>query len=175
MDIKNFINNNIIIDRFPISKEIQPNGIHNQCQVIINVSDDFYLGDSENILKEGKLNFYFPMGESEKSMGLNSIFGALQVLYQIYTWNPEWKVLLHCQAGLNRSPTIKSAFYFMMLGEHEPINNNRLVNNCKNEHLPPIEKMELFLSNCKEAFDNQDKFFGSTFDWIIYKSNLNNL
>jgi hypothetical protein len=61
----------------------------------------------------GKLNYYFPMGESGELMGLNSIFGALQVLHQIYTWNPEWKVLLHCQAGKNRSPTIKSTFRYL--------------------------------------------------------------
>ena len=36
---------------------------HSQCQVVINVSDEFYLGNSEEIMKEGKLNYYFPMGE----------------------------------------------------------------------------------------------------------------
>ena len=75
-----FISDNIIVDRFPVGKEIKSNGKHNDCQVIINVSDEFYLANSEEIIKEGKLNYYFPMGESGDSMGLNSIFGALQVL-----------------------------------------------------------------------------------------------
>lgn len=174
-----FISENIIVDRFPVSKEIKAEGKHKDCQVIINVSDEFYLGNSEEIMKEGKLNYYFPMGESGELMGLNSMFGALQVLHQIYTWNPEWKVLLHCQAGKNRSPTIKSAFYYMMVGEHEPdvindknilLRNNRMLDNCKREHLPPLEKTELFLSKCKEAFDNPEKFFGGMFDWVMSES-----
>jgi hypothetical protein len=178
-NIKIWIDENIIVDRFPVSQEIKKKGKHKDCKVIINVSDEFYLGNSEEIMKEGKLNYYFPMGESGELMGLNSIFGALQVLYNIYKLNPKWKVLLHCQAGKNRSPTIKSAFYYMMIGEHEPdvlndkdilLRNNRMLDNCKREHLPSLDKMELFLSKCKEAFDNSEKFFGGMFDWIMVES-----
>jgi len=171
-----FIQQNIIVDRFPVSKELKPDGKHSDCNVIINVSDEFYLGNSEEIMKQGKLNYYFPMGESGDSMGLNSMFGALQVLYNIYAWNPEWKVLIHCQAGKNRSPTIRSAFYFMMIGEHEPDRtneggrNNRLLDNCKREFLPPIDKMELFLSKCKEGFENSHKFLGGMIDWVMKES-----
>ena len=181
VSVVHFINENIIIDRFPTSKEIKVDGKHQDCQVIINVSDEFYLGNSEEIMQEGKLNYYFPMGESSEIMGLNSIYGALQVLHQIYTWNPTWKVLIHCQAGKNRSPTIKAAFYYMMLGEHEPnllsdnnvlLRNNRMIDNCKREHLPSIEKMELFLSKCKFAFDNTNKFLGGMFDWVMFESGL---
>ena len=46
-----FISENIIVDRFPVSKEIKADGKHNECQVIINVSDEFYLGNSEEIMK----------------------------------------------------------------------------------------------------------------------------
>lgn len=173
-----FINNNIIVDRFPVSKEIQADGKHHQCQVIINVSDEFYLGNSEQIMEEGKLNYYFPMGEDCESMGLNSIYGALQVLYNIYVYKPDWKVLLHCQAGGNRSPTIKAAFYYMMLGEHLPeernggiiTKSNQLLHNIEKNHLPSKPQMELFLSKCKYAFDNSGSFLGGMFDWVLVKS-----
>jgi hypothetical protein len=48
--------------------------------------------------------------------------------------------------------------------------NNRLIDNCQREHLPPIEKTELFLLKCKEAFDNPNKFFGGMFDWVMSES-----
>lgn len=179
--IEDWISNNIIVDRFPVSKEIKVGGKHADCKVVINVSDDFFLGNSEELMKEGKLNYYFPMGEDNNSMGLNSMFAALQVLYNIYEWNHEWKVLLHCQAGKNRSPTIRSAFYYMMTSKHEQdvvndkgvmIRNNRLLDNCKRKHLPSLDKTELFLNKCKEAFDNVDKFFGGMYDWVIDQSGV---
>lgn len=169
ISIISFISEHIVVDRFPVSKEIKSGGKHSGCQVVINVSDEFYLGNSEELMKEGKLNYYFPMGEAGEQMGLNSIFGALQVMHSIYTWNPDWRILLHCQAGANRSPTIKAAFHYMMLGEHAP-GDNKLIENCEEKHLPPIENMELFLSKCKEAFDNPHKFFGGMFDWVMEKS-----
>lgn len=137
--------------------------------MIINVSDDFYLGNSEEILNEGKLNYYFPMGENVKDMGLSSMFGALQVLYEIYKWDPEWKVLLHCSAGINRSPTVKDAFYYMMVGDHLTP-SCRLIHNCNKNNLPELSKMEIFLNKCKEAFDNSDQFLGGKYDWIMKES-----
>ena len=108
-----FIEHNIIVDRFPVLKELKMGGKYSDINVVINVSDEFYLGNTEATMLEKKLNFYFPMGENSDPMGINSIFGALHVLHEIYTWNPEWKVLIHCQAGKNRSPTLKSALYYM--------------------------------------------------------------
>lgn len=171
-NIKKFITENIIVDRFPIAKEVQYGGKYTGIQVIINVSDEFYLGNDELIIKNGKLVYYFPMGEILPDMGVNSLYGAMQVLYHIYLWHPEWKVLLHCQAGRNRSPTVKAAFHYMMTGEHLSGVVNRLIENCNEGYLPTLPLMEAFLSKCKEAFDNQEKFFGGIFDWIMSESGL---
>ena len=173
-----FIDSNIKVVGFPSITSLQEDGQYQHCNVVINVSDEFYIGNSESQMVLGKLGYYFPLGEQNTDMGVVSIFGALQVLYSIYKFNPEWIVLIHCQAGKNRSPTVRAAFYYMMLGEHEPDRttqggrNNRLLDNCSRGHLPELAKMESFLSYCKEAFDNPEKFIGGMLDWVMGKAEL---
>lgn len=133
---KTWIENNLHVNRFPLPHEIKEGGKYENYKVFINVSDDFYLGNSEEFTNFGKMNFFFPMGEAKESIGLQSIFGCMKLLYEIYKWNPEWKVLLHCQAGRHRSPLVKSAFYYMMLGHHEHNGNNRLLDDIKRGLLP---------------------------------------
>lgn len=169
-----FISEHIIVDGYPSLYEITK-GKYQDCNAIINVSDEFVLSHSEVMAKKRILSYYFPLGETIDIMGMNSIYGALQVLYQIYTCYPEWKILLHCQAGANRSPMIKAAFHYMMIGEHIEektksgliLKSNMLIWNCEKKHLPEIKTMELFLNKCKEAFDNSYSFFGGMFDWIM--------
>src|SRR5574343_413924 len=104
IDIKEWIKSNIIVDRFPVAKELQKGGKHHKVDVVINVSDEFFLGNTRLMMQEGKINFFFPLGEEKNGMHLSSLYGALYVLHEIYEFNPEWYILLHCQAGRNRSP-----------------------------------------------------------------------
>ena len=116
------------------------------------------------------------MDEVSGDIGLNSIFGALQIL-----WIAEQEkagVILHCHAGANRSPTVMEAYYFMRTKKHFVLEisaeskerfekmfpdsknyerqNNRLLNNIEAGHLPSKNKMETFLKKTEEWFLKQD-------------------
>ncbi len=144
----------------------------------INVSDEFWMDYVGKFWEAGKQNYWFPMGEMHNDIGLVSIYGALWVLYQAYERN--LSVLLHCHAGINRSQTVRACFHYMMISEHIPLEmkgqiylkDNMLEANCKSKHLPELPTMELWLTACKEAFDNPEKFLGGMYDWTLRKANL---
>jgi hypothetical protein len=120
----------------------------NQYDYIINVSDEY-------VPYRPNLVFWFPMNECKKDIGLNSIYGALTILKRAYNHNRT--VYLHCHAGINRSQTVRSAFYFMMTETHfeREYNSykNVLIKNCAYGYLPPINEMEDFLKMFKEYGD----------------------
>lgn len=167
-DFTKWFNQKLIVARFPVLNEIEPGGIYADIDVFINVSDDYYLEYAMIFAKLGKVSNYFPMGELVDDIGLSSLYGALEVLHQAYTQN--LSVTLHCQAGRNRSPTVRCAFYFMMTGL-VITESNRLVDNA-GEHLPKLEWIEAWLKNCRIAFDNPDKFLGGKYDYCIDKTNI---
>lgn len=167
-DFKWWFENNLCICRYPMIKEIT-DGIYKDYDIFINVSDEHWLGYNQLILKNGKLGYWFPMGEIVKDMGLVSIYGSLSVLYEAYQENK--KVVLHCQAGRNRSPMIGECLYFMVNGDFlEPTLETILEINCKKGYLPELHKMISFLKYTKEALDNKDKFLGGIYDWILEQS-----
>lgn len=178
MEVKDWIKSHIKIDRYPVPGEFEFNKCHHDINVIVNVSDEFYLNTTGT--QSSKFSYYFPMSEMNDNIGLHSMFGALHVLHTICTQQPELKVLLHCHSGVNRSPTIYAAFYYMMTGEHSTSSfkggkeyfTNKLKINCEDGHLPKLELMELWLQKCKFAFDNQDRFIGGMLDWTLKKSGL---
>lgn len=127
-------------------------------------------------MENGIKYFWFPMDEVSGDIGLNSIFGALQILW--IAEQEKARVILHCHAGANRSPTVMEAYYFMRTKKHlireltedkkESIlkmfpdtdlsifKNNRLLNNIEAGHLPSKNKMESFLKKTEEWFLKQD-------------------
>lgn len=177
-NVEKWVQEKLKVCGYPVFTELQEGKIYSKYEIILNVSDEFWLDYSSDIRKLGKDYFWFPMGECEKDMGINSMFGALQVMYAAYKANKH--VLLHCHAGANRSPTIANAFIFMMTSEHKSIKTTRSDNMEYNmllhnigKHLPEKEQMEKWLLACKEAFDNPDTFLGGMYDWTLRKANLN--
>lgn len=176
---KEWFDNNLIVGRMPNVDQytqLQKAGI----KTIINVSDEWNIQMSLCAEAEGIRYFYFPMNEFSNNydIGLNSIYGALQVLFNCEKSNS--KVYLHCAAGANRSPTVQKAYYYMRTKFHykdtpvvidpdiakmfgttdvnhlSEFSNNRLIENIRMGYLPAKHKMETFLKQCDIAFE---KFF----------------
>lgn len=175
-NFEDWFNNKLRVDRFPVPTEI----VSSDYDIIINVSDEHISTclDAAKCVGDGGIDyFWFPLTECDSNMGLNSIFAAMQILYEAEGENR--KVLLHCHAGANRSPMIADCYYFMRIGMHRPekktpqklkeeLNEmfgkdkdyvspldgmNCLQMNCYAKHLPPLEQMEIFLSSMVEFFE----------------------
>jgi hypothetical protein len=128
---------------------------------IINVSDEFYWLTDKKLLEMGvEKTFWFPISENKSDIGLNSIYGALVILYNAQKNNKS--VYLHCHSGINRSEIVRSACYFMLYGEHYESKEtdlkyiNRLIKACHEDLLLPKDKTEKFLTLLKKFLDNFD-------------------
>lgn len=176
-EIKDWISNKLKVVGYPVLNEVKNDaGKYKDYDVFINVSDEFWMDYQKEFWSIGKQNHWLPMCENSTDIGLSSIFGALQIMYQAY--ERDLSVLLHCHAGINRSQTVRAAFYYMMLGEHIHVekligSTNMLKANCKAGNLPDISKMELWLLKCKEAFENPEKFLGGMYGWTLRKAQIN--
>lgn len=115
-------------------------------EVIINVSGEYY-GEYRHYTRVER--HWFPMSEKMADMGINSIFGALVVL-----WNAEKEgktVYLHCHSGSNRSRTVRCCYYYLRTGKHldDPHKSgphlNKLLANCDRHYLPHHTEMEAWL------------------------------
>ena len=129
--------------------------------VVVNVSDhvDFELN---SWLKENKIqSYWFPLGEAY-GMPLENIFGAMWVLWHAERLNQ--KVFLHCMAGRNRSRMILDCYEYMMTGEFKEESSMML--NVKDNQLPGIYRLEVFLEKCLEVFQNPDIADGALIDWV---------
>ncbi len=173
-DFKEWYETKLKVVGYPVLSEVTATeGKYKDYNVFINVSDEFWMDYVGKFWEAGKQNYWFPMGEMHNDIGLVSIYGALWVLYQAYERN--LSVLLHCHAGINRSQTVRACFHYMMGSGHiqeTDIKSNMLQLNCKSKHLPELPTMELWLTACKEAFDNPEKFLGGMYDWTLRKANL---
>lgn len=180
MKFEDYYNKNIITSGAP-TIEFLVNKFKGKFDYIINVNDQFDEEIQQYCLSESMSYFWFPMNEHSPKgdIGLNSIFGALNILKLAHKNNQ--RVLIHCAAGANRSVTVKEAFHFMNVGSHDEskfkedsddfsgififdsedqkkkckeytktIKNNMLLHNCYNGNLPSLPRMESFLKKLKD-------------------------
>lgn len=146
----------------------------NEYDYVINVSDEFYPEHYMPIISVGVNYHWFPMNEVKRDVGLNSIYGAMVILYLAESKNK--RVYLHCHAGVNRSPTVAAAYYYMRNGEQQQKDTNtyanRLLAMCARCYLPPKIEMEIFLFLLGEKL-NKNGMNGGMLDGIKLKS-INN-
>lgn len=173
MKFQEWFDKKLKVTRYPLPDEIKKSG----AKYVINVSCE-YISSCQKICMDNDIKyFWFPMDEVSGDIGLNSIFGALQMLW--IAEQEKASVILHCHAGANRSPTVMEAYYFMRTKTHlireltdskkesilkmfpdtdlSVFKNNRLLNNIEAGHLPSKNKMETFLKKTEEWFLKQDQ------------------
>lgn len=184
-----WFNSRVVIGRYPMPTEIEKF----EFDYVINVSDEYIDSCMKAAMKSGKRYFWFPLNECRGDMGLNSIYGALQILYIAEQQNA--KVYLHCHAGVNRSQTVGDAYFFMRTGTHrarrgknnsngqevsvglrpgEEVveSNNRLLSNIDRNHLVGKRTMEKLLLAFQEAFKLDDSMRGGQIDQCKVDANV---
>jgi hypothetical protein len=172
MKFQDWFDTKLKVTRYPLPEEIKKSEV----KYVINVSCEYISSCQKVCMDNGIKYFWFPMDEISGDIGVNSIFGALQILW--IAEKEKASVLLHCHAGANRSPTVMEAYYFMRTKKHlvretkaetkeflkkmfpdfkpSDFKNNRLLNNIDMGHLPSKFKMETFLKKAEEWFLKQD-------------------
>lgn len=150
--------NKLVVGMFPFNQDKHFDA--SKYDIVINVSDEFY-PDVERKLKDAKCDIYwFPMNEKKRDIGLNSIYGAMVILYEAEKQNKS--VYLHCHSGKNRSPSVSFAYYFMRTGQQINMPRsgyiNMLVANCGRGYLPPKAETESFLTNIQKNLDEREEF-----------------
>src|ERR1017187_2424248 len=95
-----WFNQNLTIGAFPRITNVDFD--HKEYDVIINVSDEYDFDVYRDLNQLYCIQTYwFPMNEIKRDVGLNSIFGALIIMFDCEKRG--LNVYLHCRAGKNRS------------------------------------------------------------------------
>lgn len=164
---KDWFENNLVVGRYPLPHEIEKSDF----DCIVNVSDELIMSCYNSAVKNGKLFFWFPLNECTSDMGINSIYGALQVIRNAEELNQ--KVYLHCHAGVNRSQTVYEAYYRMRTGHDFEKKRYRMDENIRLGRLPSENKMNNFLTKCNDSFNKDETHRGGMLDDIKLKCAIN--
>ena len=162
---ESWINQKLVVGRYPIPSEIK----RWKYDIIINVSDEYIQSCHTSAMESGKMYFWFPLTEIT-NMGLNSIYAALQILFNAEMQGKS--VYLHCHAGTNRSPTVRDCYQLMMCGQLGA-NMEALLENIELGVLPPYDALFEFLSSSKVCFELEESNRGGKLDKIKYKIGKN--
>lgn len=162
---ESWINQKLVVGRYPMPSEIK----RWKYDIIINVSDEYIESCHTSAIESGKMYFWFPLTEIT-NMGLNSIYAALQILFNAEMQGKS--VYMHCHAGTNRSPTVRDCYQLMMCGQLGA-NMEALLENIELGVLPPYDALFEFLASSKVCFELEESNRGGKLDKIKHKISKN--
>lgn len=146
MKFKEWFKNKVTVGAFPFMNNEHLNAF--DYDYVINVSDEYYHEHHIPLVIANCKTFWFPMNECRKDVGLNSIYGAMCILWLAEKENKH--VYLHCHAGINRSRCVHAAYFYLRTGKQMEVDNNGYINRlcamCARGYLPPKTEMERFLT-----------------------------
>ncbi len=115
--------------------------------IVLNVSDFLDPELEDFLLANGIKGYWLPLGEAYE-MPLENIYAAMLILWRAERDNK--KTLIHCIAGRNRSQMILDCYRYMVTNEYDE--DSSMMLNVKDNQLPGIYRLEVFLQKCLEVF-----------------------
>lgn len=161
MKFTDWFDHKLLTQPFPFPADFEK-GPLKHVNVVVNIADEFIPSYAANVAMYSKEYYWLPMGEVGKGLCIENIIASLMILQHCYENN--LTVVVHCQAGKNRSVTVADCMYYMLCGKHRPndyntahrhLSNNRLIENCDNGFLPGIRKMETLLFQLRTLYVEQ--------------------
>ena len=112
--------------------------------VVVCVSQYFDEALAEIMKSRGAEYHHLPLEEEVDDIGWENILKAVAIILQAD--KEDKRVIVHCDFGQHRSRLIVEAFHFAKFGTHFVDEyhgyDNRIIYNCSNHHLPPLEVVE---------------------------------
>lgn len=129
--------------------------------IVLNVSDFLDPELEDFLLANGIKGYWLPLGEAY-GMSLENIYAAMLILWRAERDNK--RVLLHCIAGRNRSKMIYDCYIYMMTGEYDE--GSAMMLNVKDNQLPGIYRLEVFLQKCLEVIKSPEIADSAFIDYV---------
>ena len=160
---------------FPTSADIRNPWIFpNDVAVVICVSQYYDEALADVFKQRGAEYHYLPLEEEVDDIGWENIKKAVAIILQAD--KKDKRVVVHCDFGAHRSRLVVEAFHFAKFGEHFSDEyhgySNRIIYNCSNHHLPPLEVVEQELVQLAQRTNeqkNMNNIFSKLFQRKPYK------